>query len=126
MSVESATPSSIDGFLVDEDRPARAIRAPHPVSSNRPDPITTVNTTRLGLGPCWVRVATVAQGHHGSPTVANGSPETQVTGRPAQAAGMMRRGDSDCGPEGRARKVDPWLWAADCGCRPRFHRASNP
>src|SRR5215217_8935687 len=54
-----------------------------------------------GLGPHWVRVTAVLHGHQRARTVANGSEEPQVAGPSAQAAGMMRRGDSDCGPEGR-------------------------
>jgi hypothetical protein len=53
------------------------------------------------LGPRWVRVTRVEHGHGRSPPVAQDSEEPQVTGLPAQAAGMMRRCDSDCGPEGR-------------------------
>jgi hypothetical protein len=53
------------------------------------------------LGPRWVRAATVPHGHQRSPTVVKGSEESQVAGRPAQVAGMMQAGDSDCGPEGR-------------------------
>jgi hypothetical protein len=56
---------------------------------------------RSALGPRWVRVATVPHGHQQSRAVTNGPEELQVASRPAQAAGMMRKGDSDCGPEGR-------------------------
>jgi hypothetical protein len=48
------------------------------------------------LGPCWVRVTTVAHGHQGSPAVAKVSEEPQVAGCPAQARGMMQAGYSDC------------------------------
>jgi hypothetical protein len=51
-------------------------------------------------GPRWVRAATVHYGHRRSPTVAQGPEESQVAGLPAQTAGRMRAGDSDCGPEG--------------------------
>jgi hypothetical protein len=60
------------------------------------------------LGPRWVRVATVEHGHQRSPTVANGSEEQQVAGLPVHAAGMMRRGDSDCGPEGHRTLRAAW------------------
>ena len=56
------------------------------------------------LGPRWVRAATVAHGRQRSPAVTNGSEEPQVTELPAQEAGMMQVGDSDCGPEGRGFK----------------------
>jgi hypothetical protein len=53
-----------------------------------------------GLGPHWVRVGTDAHGRGRAPTVAIDPEEPQLTGPPAQAAGMMHGGDSDCGPEG--------------------------
>ena len=56
---------------------------------------------RFALGPRWVRGATVVRGRERSPTVTDGADKLQVAGRLAQAAGMMRVGDSDCGPEGR-------------------------
>ncbi len=57
--------------------------------------------TYVGLGPRWVRAAAVLEEELRSPTVTNGSEEPQVTDSPAQAAGTMQAGDSDCGPEGR-------------------------
>ena len=59
--------------------------------------------SHLGLGPRWVRVTTIAHGHHWSPTVANGSEKPEVVGPLAHATAMMQAGDSDCGPEGRER-----------------------
>ena len=53
------------------------------------------------LGPRWVRFATVSHGHQRSPTVTNGPEEPQVAALVTRAAGTMRVGDSDCGPEGR-------------------------
>ena len=75
-------------------------------SAMNPDARNAVSsTTSTELGPRWVRAATVAHGHQRSPTVTNGSEEPQVTGPPAQAAGMMPAGDSDCGPESRGGKA---------------------
>jgi hypothetical protein len=50
-------------------------------------------------GPRWVRLRTVEHGRERSRAVTDGSEEPQVAGPPAHAAGMMRAGDSDCGPE---------------------------
>jgi hypothetical protein len=52
-------------------------------------------------GPRWVRVRTVAYGRGWSPVVTSGSNDPQVAGPAAHAAGRMKAGDSDCGPEGR-------------------------
>jgi hypothetical protein len=68
-------------------------------------PVAISSTGKAELGPRWVRAATVAPGHQRSPTVANGSDEPQVVELPAQAAGMLQVGDSDCGPEGRVGDV---------------------
>ncbi len=56
------------------------------------------------LGPRWVRVATVQHRQQRSPAVANGPEEPQVIDPAARVAGMMRRGDSDCGPEGHRHR----------------------
>jgi hypothetical protein len=53
------------------------------------------------FGPCWVRAATIECGRRRSPAVSDGSEEPQVAGPPVCATGMMRVGDSDCGPEGQ-------------------------
>jgi hypothetical protein len=61
--------------------------------------------SRQGLGPRWVRAATVEHGHQRAPTVAHGSEEPQVTGPSAHAAGITQKGESDCGPEGRGSSL---------------------
>jgi hypothetical protein len=62
-------------------------------------------TSPAAFGPCWVRVATGEYGQQRSPTVTNGPENPQVAGPPAQAAGIMHTGDSDCGPEGRWGRI---------------------
>jgi hypothetical protein len=65
------------------------------------------------FGPCWVRAATVECGRRRSLAVSDGSEEPQVAGPPVHATGMMRVGDSECGPEGRGRRPGPGSrWAA--------------
>ena len=57
--------------------------------------------SRSALGPCAP--------DPGARAVTNGSEEPQVAGLPAQAAGILHVGDSDCGPEGpgwRRRAAD--------------------
>jgi hypothetical protein len=51
------------------------------------------SVARCALGPCRIGPTRAA-------AVTDGSEEPQVAVHPAQAAGMMRAGDSDCGPEG--------------------------
>jgi hypothetical protein len=67
------------------------------------------------LGPRWVRATRVRYGRQRSPVDTSGSEEPQVAALPPHAAGMMRAGDSDCGPEGRGSspsvthtKPHPW------------------
>ena len=71
--------------------------------------------SHLGLGPRWVRVTTVAHGHHWSPTVANGSEKPEVVGPLAHATAMLQAGDSDCGPEGHPL-WHPWTLPAGITC----------
>src|SRR5829696_1123033 len=49
-------------------------------------------------GPRWVPGTTVEHGPQRSPTSSNGPEKSQVTYRPAHAAGMMQADDSNCGP----------------------------
>jgi hypothetical protein len=66
---------------------------------------TRSGASSADLGPHWVLVRTDAHGRRRSPAVAKGSEESQVAAGPAQAAGRMRAGDSDCGPDGHAVAV---------------------
>jgi hypothetical protein len=82
--------------------------SPRPDAPSRQLPAARRIGTRSGassadLGPHWVLVRTDAHGRGRSPAVAEGSEESQVAAGPAQAAGRMRAGDSDCGPKGGVR-----------------------
>jgi hypothetical protein len=111
------TSSAVSSQLIGHIRPSSADRHHHPEISDMEavmdlSLVVTVDrraperwsqavqaTVRWSaLGPC----RTVEQRQQRSPTLAAASREQQVAGLPAQAAGMMRVGDSDCGPDGLA------------------------
>jgi len=64
------------------------------------------------LGPRWVRVTPVEQGHRRSPTVTHDSEKPQVAAPAAHAAGMMHTADSD-------------LWSRRSGVRVRWAALSG-
>jgi hypothetical protein len=94
--VQTRRPRSGEHWFCDgqgpQGRPQRSGHRPH--NERTPGP----------WGPRWVRAATVTHGHRWSPTVANGSEESQVISRPAHEAGTMRASDSDCGPKVTERR----------------------